>query len=94
MSPNETSGGEANRPALPNDVARDNAGARLQVRRQSSSDAKTQDTMTAFANRGLERAPELYLPTAANDGNAGTGHDAGFKCETRCSYQPPVGTTQ
>jgi hypothetical protein len=57
------------------------------MRRQSSGDAKAQNTAATLPNCGLERAPELHLPTAANHGYSGSGYDAGFESETRYGHK-------
>jgi len=65
------------------------------MRRQTSRDAKTQNTMAAIPNCGLKGTPEVYLPTATNHGYPGTGNDAGLKGETRHSHKMrPVHSTQ
>jgi hypothetical protein len=77
------------------DVAGDHAGAGLEVRRQSAGDAETQHAVAALPDRSFERAPQLDLPSAANDGHAGAGHDTGLESQTRHRHKTwPVHTTQ
>ncbi len=82
-------------PVFRDDVACYDTRSRLEVWRQSAGDAKTQNALATLPNRCLKRAPELYLPTAANHGYPGSGHDASFKSETRYGHKTrPDRTTQ